>query len=144
MEPARLLEMFSEAPVPRWMGATLTFEADGSGVVTLPARAEFIQATGVVHASVITFAGDSSAFFTAATAVKEFVVTSSFQLNLLRPVPAGSGLRATSVLVKCGKTLVVVRAQVFSDTNTLAAEGIWTHVVIPVPERSMDRRRSDL
>ena len=130
MDKAKLLEKFREAEIPKFLHATLEFGPDGTAIVTLPARKEFLQATGVVHGAIITFAADTSAYFTAAAASKSPITTAGFNLNLLRPVNPGRGLRSTSAIVKAGRTLVVARAQVFSSDGDLVAEGLWTHAVV--------------
>ena len=130
MDKPTLLKQFRLAGIPRLMKAKLAFARDGTAVVRLPARREFLQSTNVVHGAIITFAADTSAYFTAAAASKRPVTTASFSLNLLRPVKASSGLRSTSVIVKNGRTLVIVRSQVWNDDGDLAAEGLWTHAVV--------------
>lgn len=118
---------FAAAPIVQWMGAKLAFDGDAA-VVTVPGRREFIQAAGVVHGSVITFAADTAAWFTAARAAGKPVTTATFTLNLLRPTQ--QGLTGRGILVKAGKRLVVVRSEVRDDAGELVAEGSFTHAVL--------------
>ena len=69
-------------------------------------------------------------WFTAAAASDKPLTTSGFSLNFLRPVEEGDTLRATSALVKTGRTLVVVRTQVHRADGKLVAEGSFTHAAV--------------
>ena len=130
METQKLLELFRKAPIPKSMGADMTFSDDGAAIVTMPVRREHLQATGVAHGAVLTFAADTSAWFTAAEASPSPITTSGFNLSLLRSVKEGDTLRAESSVVKAGKTLVVVRTQVTRGDGALVAEGTFTHTVV--------------
>ncbi|MBI5369210.1 MAG: PaaI family thioesterase [Planctomycetes bacterium] len=134
MEPSVLLKMFAAAPVARWMQGTLDYAPDGTAVLRLPARTEFLQGMNVVHGGIIAFAADTSAWFTAAAAMEgeALLTTAAFNLNLLRAAPAGAALRATSEVVKRGRSLVIVRTRVAIDApaGEVLAEGLWTHVVL--------------
>ena len=130
MDTAELMNQFKQAPIPKWMNADMAFEADGSATVTLEVRKEHLQATGVAHGSIITFAADTSAWFTAASASDKMVMTSGFNLDLLRPANEGDTLTAKSSVVKRGRTLVVVRTTVTRNDGKLVAEGSFTHAVV--------------
>ena len=130
MEPAELMKQFQQAPIPKWMNADMSFETDGSATVTLEIRKEHLQATGVAHGSIITFAADTSAWFTAASASKKLVMTSGFNLDLLRAANEGDTLTAKSSVIKSGRTLVVVRTTVTCNDGKLIAEGSFTHAVV--------------
>ncbi len=124
-----LARMFDAAPIPRWMGARLTFAPDRAAIVTLTVRAEHLQATGVAHGSILTFVADTSAWFTAAAAVDVPITTAGFTLNLLRPAVEGDALEGRSSVVKAGRTLVVVRTQVLRAGGPVA-EGTFTHAAV--------------
>lgn len=130
MDKRVLLAQFRAAAIPKFLRATLAFARDGTAVVTMRARPEFLQTANVVHGAMVTFAADTSAYFTAAAASKRPVTTSGFTLNLLRPVTAASTMRSTSQIVKNGRVLVIVRTQVWIRGRTLAAEGLWSHAVV--------------
>lgn len=118
---------FAAAPIVKWMGAKLKFDGE-SAVVIVPARPEHIQAAGVVHGSILTFAADTAAWFTAARAAHKPVTTATFTLNLLRPTKLG--LTGRGILVKAGKRLVTVRSEVRDESGELVAEGSFTHAVL--------------
>lgn len=130
MDKPTLRRQFRNAPSTKRMKAALAFALDGTAVVTLPAQRSQVQASGVVHGAVIAFAADTSAYYTAAAASDLDLTTACFSMNFLRPVKAPARLRATSVMVRCGRKLVIVRSQVFDGAGRQVAEGVWTHAAV--------------
>jgi uncharacterized protein (TIGR00369 family) len=128
----QLLEAFrTRASIVQTFGMTLTFQEDGGAVVDLPYNPGFNHARGGVHGGIYMTLIDSAAWFTSAAAHAEgWVATSELTVHLLRPVIETS-LRAVGRMIKSGKRLDIVEADLFDGDGNLAGHGIGTFVVLP-------------
>ncbi|NIP59752.1 MAG: hotdog fold thioesterase [Gemmatimonadetes bacterium] len=121
----KLENLYAEAPVTRWYGATIRIE-DGAAEVRIPVREEFLHAAGAVHGSVYFRAVDDAAFFAANSRVDDaLLLTSSFHLHFTRPVDEGV-LVATGNVVHEGGRLLVAEAELRDDAGRLLARGTGT------------------
>lgn len=95
------------------------------------------QQHGYFHAGVTATLADNAAGYAAYTTMPEnsTVLTAEFKLNLLAPAK-GPRLRARAEVIRPGRTLVVVQANVYSGTA-----GAQTHVatMLATEMRLMDR-----
>jgi uncharacterized protein (TIGR00369 family) len=82
--------------------------------ITLPYRADLTQQHGYLHAGVITTIADSACGYAAFTLMPagSNVLSVEFKVNLLRPAQGAEFLTRAEV-IKAGRTLTVVRADVF-------------------------------
>jgi len=96
-------------------GAELGIVAPGLVEISLPFRADLTQQDGFLHAGVITTIADSAAGYAAYTMMPagSRVLSIEFKVNLLRPA-RGEMFVARAEVVKTGRTLSVVRADVFA------------------------------
>ena len=110
---ARCAESFSRQAFLHHIGATLESLAPGRCTLRLPFRAELAQQHGFFHAGALTTLADTAAGYAAFTLMPEdaAVLTVEFKMNLLRP-GRGTAALARAEVVKPGRTLVVVRADV--------------------------------
>jgi len=102
------------------IGASLSLVEPGLVEITLPYRPDLTQQNGYLHAGMVTTIADSAcgyAAFTLMSAGSE-VLSVEFKVNLLRPAK-GDTFLARAEVIKAGKTLTVVRADVFAliDNN---------------------------
>jgi uncharacterized protein (TIGR00369 family) len=108
------------------IGAELERVEPGVVEVSLPFRDDLVQQDGFVHAGIVTTIVDSAcgyAAYTLAPAGTD-VLSVEFKVNLLRPA-TGDRLLARGEVIKPGRTLSVVRGDVF------AIRGVdRTHVAI--------------
>jgi uncharacterized protein (TIGR00369 family) len=111
---------FAQQPVMNLIGARLTRVEPGIVEIELPFRADLTQQDGYLHAGVITTVADSAAGYAAYTLMPadSRVLSIEFKVNLLRPA-LGETFVARAEVIKAGRTLTVVRADVFA----LNAEG---------------------
>src|SRR5512140_1855393 len=87
--------------------------SDGTAQITMPVRREFFHAAHAVHGSVYFKALDDVAFFAANSLVTDvFLLTSSFNIQLLRPVSEGT-LRAEGRVVHRSRNLFVADGELF-------------------------------
>jgi len=100
------------------IGAEATAIDPGRVVIEMPYRADLCQQNGFVHAGVIASIGDSACGYAALTLMPDDsdVLSVEFKVNLLAPA-RGDRFRATADVVRPGRTLTVVQAQVLAITE---------------------------
>ena len=100
------------------IGAELRRVEPGLVEITLPYRADLAQQHGYLHAGIVTTIADSACGYAAYSLMppNSEVLSVEFKLNLVRPAK-GETFSAVAEVVKAGKTLTVVRADVFGVNN---------------------------
>ena len=118
---------FAKQTIMGLIGAELTRVEPGIIEITLPYRADLTQQHGYLHAGIVTTIADSACGYAAYTLMppNSEVLSVEFKVNLLRPAK-GDRFLASAEVVKSGKTLTVVRADVFALNKTGARELIAT------------------
>lgn len=105
---------------------------DGESELLLAMRPGMTQHHGFAHGAIVGVMADNACAWAACSMIGD-VVTGSYTLNFLSPAK-GSHLRARGNVVKAGKRQAVVRAEVWSESETddpvLAA--VATATIIPV------------
>ena len=109
-----IAQSFAKQTVMSLIGAELTRVEPGFIEITLPYRAELTQQHGYLHAGIVTTIADSACGYAAYSLmpVNSEVLSVEFKVNLLRPAK-GETFSAIGEVIKTGKTLTVVRADVF-------------------------------
>src|SRR6185503_674003 len=109
---------FAQQSVMNLIGATLSLVQPGIVEITLPYRQDLTQQNGYLHAGIVTTIADSACGYAAFTLMPPGagVLSVEFKVNLLRPAKGGSFV-ARAEVIKAGKTLTVVRADVFALSN---------------------------
>lgn len=107
-------QSFSKQTIMSLIGAELSRVEPGIVEITLPYRADLTQQHGYLHAGVVTTIADSACGYAAYSLMppKSEVLSVEFKVNLLRPAK-GEVFLASAEVIKSGKTLAVVRADVF-------------------------------
>ena len=97
------------------IGARLAVVEAGRVEIALPFRDELTQQKGFVHGGIIGMIADSACGYAALSSMPagSDVLSVEFKLNLLRPA-AGERFVARAQVLKRGKTLTAVRADVFA------------------------------
>jgi uncharacterized protein (TIGR00369 family) len=117
------------------IGAELTRVEPGLVEITLPYRADLAQQHGYLHAGIVTTIADSACGYAAYSLMpaNSEVLSVEFKVNLLRPAK-GEMFLASAEVVKSGKTLTVVRADVFgldqAGERTLIATMLGTMICV--------------
>jgi len=106
---------FRRQPAMALIGASISVLEPGRVEVSFPFRADLTQQDGFIHAGIIATAADSACGYAALSSMPEGsdVFSVEFKLNLLRPA-AGERFVARAQVLKAGKTLTAVRADVFA------------------------------
>ena len=112
---AEINESFAKQTIMGLIGAELTRVEPGLIEITLPYRADLAQQHGYLHAGIVTTIADSACGYAAYSLMppNSEVLSVEFKVNLLRPAK-GEMFSAVAEVVKSGKTLTVVRADVFA------------------------------
>ena len=98
----------------------------GEAEVRFPVRPELFHSGGALHGSAYFKALDDAAFFAANSVVTgKLVLTTSFQVYLLRPVTGGE-IRAVGRLLHKGRQLLVAEAEAFDERGKTVARGSGT------------------
>jgi uncharacterized protein (TIGR00369 family) len=100
------------------IGAEATVIDPGRVVIEMPYRDDLCQQNGFLHAGVVTSIADSACGYAALTLMPadSDVLSVEFKVNLLAPA-SGDRFRATADVVRSGRTLTVVQAQVVALTE---------------------------
>ena len=112
---SEVTESFAKQSAMALIGAQLTKVDPGMVEISLPYRRDLTQQHGYLHAGIVTMIADSACGYAAYTLMPpdSEVLSVEIKVNLLRPAKGDSFVAVAEVL-KAGKTLTVVRADVFS------------------------------
>ena len=122
---ARVRESFAHQAAMQLIGARIAEVVPGRCTLALTTRPELTQQHGFVHGGIVGMLGDSAGGYAAFSLMPAdtSVLTVEYKLNLLAPARGGE-IVAVGTVVKAGRTLSVVRADVFArdhDRDTLIA-----------------------
>ena len=111
-------QSFAKQTIMNLIGAKLSRVEPGVVEINLPYRADLAQQHGYLHAGIVTTIADSACGHAAYSlmAPGSEVLSVEFKVNLLRPAKAETFV-ATAEVIKSGKTLTVVRADVVGITG---------------------------
>lgn len=114
----------------RLLGARIETLAPGECSLAVDSRPELLQHYGFFHGGVAAYLIDNASAIAAATVARgnSRPVTSEFKVNFLAPTK-GARLRCRARVLKAGRTLVVVAADVHAegeDGETHAATALTT------------------
>jgi len=130
----RIAQSFARQSMMETLGARLDSVAPGRVVISAPILPGSRQQHGVAHAALTFALGDTAAGYSALSVMPDEseVMTAEIKINLLAP-GRGALLRATGKVIKPGRRLVVVSAEVHAidgDSETLVA--VLTGTMVPV------------
>ena len=116
-------QSFARQSIMGLIGAELNLVEPGLVEITIAYRKELTQQHGYLHAGVVTTIADSAAGYAAYSLMPagSEVLSVEFKVNLLRPAK-GAAFLARAEVIKPGKTLTVVRSDVFGISETGARE----------------------
>ncbi len=107
-------QSFARQSIMQLIGAELGRIEPGMVEITIPYRTELTQQTGYLHAGIVTTIADSACGYAAYSLMPagSEVLSVEFKVNLLRPAK-GEQFHAQAEVIKAGKTLTVVKADVY-------------------------------
>jgi uncharacterized protein (TIGR00369 family) len=118
---------FARQGLMRLIDAELMRVEPGMIEIKVPYRADLTQQDGYLHAGIVTAIADTACGYAAYTLMPRDsdVLSVEFKINLLRPAK-GEAFLARAEVIKPGKTLTVVRADVFNFSNQREEKPIAT------------------
>ncbi|MHC2990304.1 thioesterase [Pontibacter sp. HJ8] len=119
----RLERLYHKANIQSLIKGSSIAVNHGQAELTLPVDPSYFHGAQAIHGSIYFKLLDDAAYFAAASLVQDvFLVTSSFQINLLRPVSSGT-LRAVGTVRSKGKSLFVAEATLYNEKGKEVAFG---------------------
>ena len=115
---ARIRDSFDKQTMMQTLGAALDSVTEGRVVITAPILPTSLQQQGAGHAGLAFSIGDSAAGYSALTMMPDGaeVMTVEMKINLMTPA-IGDRLVAEGRVVRAGRRIVVVAADVFAEVN---------------------------
>jgi uncharacterized protein (TIGR00369 family) len=118
----KLENMMHSAPIVNLVGAKVRIE-EGTAEITLPVTRELFHAAGALHGSMYFLAMDNAAFFAVNSLVDDvFVLTTTFNTYLLRPVSSGVA-KAIGRVVSSSKNQFVAESILYDAQEREIARG---------------------
>jgi len=126
---ARLVRAMERVPFARLLDLQLEAATPGQAVMSLQIRDELRQNLGVVHGGVTASLIDSAAAMAIVPllAEDESATTVDLTINYLRPLRSGK-VTATARVLRAGKRIIAVTADVEDEAGDLAATGLTTYL----------------
>lgn len=105
--------------------------------ITLPVKEAYFHGANAIHGAVYFKLLDDAAYFAVASVVRDvFIVTSSFQLNLVRPV-IGGVIKAVGTLRSQSKSLYIAEATLYNERGKEVAFGTGQFMRTAQPLQSL-------
>lgn len=118
----KLENMFHGAPINRIYEPRLRIEA-GRARLVMPVKAEHFHAAGSLHGSVYFKALDDATYFAVNSLVEDvFMLTTQFNIHLLRPVVEGE-LRVEAEVTHRGRNLMLAEGIAYDGKGRMVARG---------------------
>ena len=127
----RISNALDSVPYAKLLGISLTQIDSGTATLKMPVRKQLTQNHGVVHGGAMASLIDSATAFAIISLLEpqEKVTTVDLTISYLRPVTKGT-LNCSAKVVRSGRRLLVVSAEVFDDAQKLVATALSTYIRI--------------
>jgi uncharacterized protein (TIGR00369 family) len=118
-----------DVPFAKLLGIEVESIKPGHAVLTMKMRDELMRNGGIAHGGAVAALIDSAMAFAIVPmlAENEHSVTVDLTIHYLRPVSEGWA-RATARVVRAGKRVITVSAELFDSNERLAATAISTYL----------------
>jgi len=128
-QASRISKALDSVPYAHFLGLELDEVSSGTATLGLNLRKELMQNHGVVHGGAIASLIDSATAFAIISllAPKEKVTTVDLTISYLRPLTKGR-ITAVAKVVRAGRRLLVVSAEVMDNDGKLAATALSTYI----------------
>ena len=127
----RISKALDDVPYAKLLGIKLAQIDSGTATLRMPVRKQLTQNHGVVHGGAMASLIDSATAFAIISLLElqEKVTTVDLTISYLRPVTKGQ-LNCAAKVVRSGRRLLVVSAEVFDDAQKLVATALSTYIRI--------------
>ena len=129
-EQRRKLEAAREGvPFLKHLGIEVESAGPGTATLLLPVRKELMRNDGIIHGGAIASVIDSAFAFAIIPmlADNERTVTVDLTIHYLRPLSGGAA-KATARVVRAGRRVITVSADLFDENEKLAATALSTYL----------------
>jgi uncharacterized protein (TIGR00369 family) len=125
----RIEKAVETVPFARLLGIEVDSVDKGTATLGLTIRHELMQNNGVVHGGAVASLIDTATAFAILSllATREKITTVDLTISYLRPLTAGR-VTATANVVRAGRRVVVVSADVLDNEGRLAATALSTYI----------------
>jgi uncharacterized protein (TIGR00369 family) len=127
----RIQKMFDNLPFAKLIGIELDQITAGVATLGLEVRRDLMQNNGVVHGGAIASLIDTATAFVIASVLPsgERATTVDLTVSYLRPLTVGRA-RATARVIRAGRRLIAVSAEVLDDGGKLVATALTTYLKV--------------
>ncbi len=127
----RIQKALSAVPFAKLLGLELEDIGAGTATLAVNVRKELTQNQGIVHGGAIASLIDTATAFAILSLLPpgERVTTVDLTISYLRPVSMGR-IRAVTKVVRAGRRLFVVSAEVFDEEGNLASTALSTYIKV--------------
>ncbi|WP_266202441.1 PaaI family thioesterase [Pontibacter kalidii] len=133
----RLERLYHQAKVQELFSGSSIQVSHSRAEITLPVQEKYFHGANALHGAVYFKLLDDAAYFAVASVVRDvFIVTASFQLNLVRPVTGGE-LKAVGILRSQSKNLFIAEATLYNERGKEVAFGTGQFVRTTQPLESL-------
>jgi uncharacterized protein (TIGR00369 family) len=133
-ERRRVERMRDVVPFLKHLGIEVESVGRGTATLLLPVREELSRNDGIIHGGAIASVIDSAFAFaiTPLLAENERTVTVDLTIHYLRPLggEGGGAARTIARVVRAGRRVITVSAELFDENEKLAATAISTYLRI--------------
>jgi uncharacterized protein (TIGR00369 family) len=118
-----------DVPFAKLLGIELESQEPGVAVLTMKLREDLMRNGGIAHGGAVAALIDSAMAFAIMPllAENEHSMTVDLTIHYLRPVSEGCA-RATARVVRAGKRIITVSAELFDSNEKLAATAVSTYL----------------
>ena len=123
------MRTLDDVPFAKLLGIELESQEPGVAVLSMKLRDELMRNGGIAHGGAVATLIDSAMAFAILPllAENEHSMTVDLTIHYLRPVSEGSA-RAIARVVRAGKRVITVSAELFDSNEKLAATAISTYL----------------
>jgi acyl-CoA thioesterase len=128
---SRIHKAIKTVPFARFLGLELEQVASGTATLAVNVRKELMQNQGMVHGGAIASLIDTATAFAIISLIapSEKVTTVDLTISYLRPAVRGR-LKAVATVVRAGRRLFVVSAEVFDKQGKLITTALSTYIKV--------------
>ena len=135
----KLEQLYLGANVQQLFSGSIISVSHSKAEITLPVDKKYFHGANAIHGATYFKLLDDAAYFAVASLVLDvFIVTSSFQINLLRPVVSGT-LKAVGTVRSISKNLFVAEATLYNERGKEVAFGTGQFMRTTQPWDSLEK-----
>jgi uncharacterized protein (TIGR00369 family) len=119
----RLIKMYAKAPIHTFYKEIKLSVEENKGTITLPITPNFFHGGMSTHGSVYFKLLDDAAYFACQSVIEDyFIVTTNFNISLLRPITKGK-IMAIGKMDFASQQLFTATAELFDERGRLCGKG---------------------